>query len=57
MNQWRLGFAVGGFILALLSVALPDQRLAWAAIASLVVSLIIRLILRKRSGPDLPGDA
>jgi hypothetical protein len=48
MNQLRLGFALAGFVVALLSVALNDRRLAWAAIALLIVSLILRLILRKR---------
>lgn len=48
MSQLRIAAALAGFVAALLSVALDDKRLAWAAIALLVVSLIIRLILRKR---------
>ena len=48
MNQLRLGFALAGFALALLSVALDDRRLAWGAIGLLAASLIVRLILRKR---------
>ncbi len=48
MNRLRLGFAVLGFALALLSLVLDDVRLGWAAIAVLLASLIARLILRKR---------
>ena len=49
MMQLRIGFALAGFVAALLSVALDDDRLAWAAIALLAVSLILRLVMRKRS--------
>jgi len=48
MSQLRIASVVAGFVAALLSVALDDQRLAWLAIALLAVSLIVRLILRKR---------
>jgi Flp pilus assembly protein TadB len=48
VNRLRLGFALAGFVLALFSVALEDMRLGWAAIAVLLVSLIVRLLLRKR---------
>jgi len=48
MSQLRIASVVAGFVAALLSVALDDQRLAWMAIALLTVSLILRLILRKR---------
>jgi hypothetical protein len=48
MNRLRLGLALGGFILALISVALDDHRLGWGAIGLLAASLIVRVILRKR---------
>ncbi len=48
MNRLRLGFALFGFVLAFLSVALDEVRLGWAAIAVLLISAIARLILRKR---------
>ncbi len=48
MNRIRIIFALLGFVLALFSVALDDVRLGWAAVAVLLVSLIVRLILRKR---------
>ena len=54
MSQLRIASVVAGFVAALLSVALDDQRLAWVAIALLAVSLILRLLLRKRENrpPD-----
>jgi len=55
VNHLRLGLAVCGFVLALLGVALDDIRLVWGAIAVLLGSLILRLILRKRvSGNSKP---
>jgi hypothetical protein len=48
VNQLRLGLALCGFVLAALGVALSDPRLVWAAVAVLLVSLILRLILRKQ---------
>jgi uncharacterized membrane protein YfcA len=48
MSQLRIAAALAGFVAALLSVALDDTRLAWMAIALLTLSLILRLILRKR---------
>lgn len=49
MNYLRLGLALSGFVLALLGVALGDLRLVWAAIAVLLGSLILRLVLRNRA--------
>jgi hypothetical protein len=43
--------------LALLSVTLDDRRLAWAAIALLTASLILRLLLRKRESPKSGTDS
>jgi hypothetical protein len=48
VNRVRLGLALAGFVLAVLSVAREDHRLAWGAIALLIGSLIIRLLQRKR---------
>ena len=56
MNRIRIGLAVAGFVLALLSVALDDHRLAWAAIAVLAASLLIRLV-RPRPGTGNPPGA
>ena len=57
MSQLRIVFVLAGLVAALLGVALDDKRLAWAAIALLAVSLILRLILRKRENrpPDIDG--
>lgn len=49
MNYLRLGLALCGFVLALFGVALGDMRLVRAAIAVLLGSLILRLILRRRT--------
>jgi hypothetical protein len=57
MNRLQIGLALAGFILALLSVALDDHRLAWAAIAVLTASLLIRLLRRKRGNGNPPGAA
>ena len=56
MNRIRLGFAVLGFTLALLSIALEEIRLGWAAIAALLVSVIARLLLRKRENAIPEAD-
>jgi hypothetical protein len=56
MNQLRIAFALAGYAAAVLSVVLRDHRLAWAAIALLVASLISRLILRKRENRPPDGN-
>lgn len=54
MTRLRIGLALAGFLAALLSVALNDDRIAWLAIALLAASLVLRLLLRKREArpPD-----
>jgi hypothetical protein len=44
----RIGLALGGFVVAVLAIALEDHRVGWAAIALLIGSLIVRLIQRRR---------
>ena len=56
MTRLRLGLAIVGFVLALLSVALNESRIGWAAIAALLASTIIRLVQRKRDKPNSNGD-
>lgn len=56
MNRTRIGFALAGFVAALLGVALDDRRLAWAAIALLAIALVLRLILRKRENGHPEND-
>jgi hypothetical protein len=48
MNRLRIGFALSGFALAVVSVVRDDARLGWAAIALLLCSAILRLILGKQ---------
>ena len=43
----RIGLALAGFAVAVLSVALENHRLGWAAIALLLCSLIVRLLERR----------
>jgi hypothetical protein len=40
---------VAGFVLALLSITLDHRRLAWAAIALLLMSVLVRLTTRRRT--------
>jgi uncharacterized membrane protein YfcA len=56
MSQLRIAAAFAGFVAALLSVVLDDKRLAWMAIALLTVSLILRLVLRKRESQQRETD-
>jgi Flp pilus assembly protein TadB len=56
MNRLRVGLALAGFVLALLGVAWNDHRIAWAAIALLAASLLIRLVLRKQEKQKSHGD-
>lgn len=55
MNRLRVALALGGFALALLSIALDNAILGWAAIALLAGSVVARLILRKRKKTNSPG--
>jgi hypothetical protein len=56
VNQARLLLALAGFVAAVLSIALEDRRLAWGAIALLIASLILRLLLRRRQGRGAGTD-
>lgn len=57
MNPLRIVLVIAGLVLALLSVALDDHRLAWVAIAVLAASLLLRLVRRKRGNGNPPGDS
>ena len=48
----RLGSAVAGFVFAIGAVILDDHRVAWAAIALLGISLLIRIVTRGRPSRD-----
>lgn len=54
MTRLRHGLAIAGFVLALLSVALNDSRIGWAAIVLLLGSAIVRLVQRRRDKPTSP---
>ena len=48
LSALRIGLALGGFVVAVLAIALENHRVGWAAIALLLGSLILRLIQRRR---------
>jgi hypothetical protein len=55
VNRVRLGLALAGFVAAVLGIALNDQRLTWGAIALLIASIILRLLLRNRENGGSGG--
>ena len=48
MDTVRLGLAVAGFVFAVGTVVLDDLRLGWAAITLLGISLLLRIVSRRR---------
>jgi hypothetical protein len=52
MNALKIGLALAGFLVALVSVALDNRRIAWGAIALLIGSLICRILIRKRESAE-----
>lgn len=48
----RLGLALLGFALALLSVALDSHVCGWVAIAVLSISLLLRLVSQRQRRED-----
>ncbi|HYC31486.1 MAG TPA: hypothetical protein VEB59_04310 [Gemmatimonadales bacterium] len=48
----RLGSAVAGFVFAVAAVVLDDHRVGWAGIALLALSLLLRLVTRRRQQAD-----
>lgn len=48
MNRIRVASALAGFAMALLSVAFSSRLLGWVAILLLVISAVLRLVLRRR---------
>ena len=52
LGPLRLGTALLGFALALLSVALDSHTLGWVAIAVLSISLLLRLVSRRQRRED-----
>jgi hypothetical protein len=49
MMRARLLAGFLGLGLAIAAIATNDKRLTWAAIAALVVALVIRVVLRRKS--------
>jgi len=56
IHRIRLGLSLTGMVVAVLAIMRDDRRLVWGAIALLAVSLLLRLVARRR-GPGGPrGD-
>ena len=49
MKHLRMSTALAGFLAAALGVALDDHRLAWVSISLLALSLLLRLLGRRRA--------
>jgi membrane protein implicated in regulation of membrane protease activity len=52
LGPLRLGLALLGFALALLSIALDSQTFGWIAIAVLSISLLLRLVSQRQRRED-----
>jgi hypothetical protein len=50
MSRLRLALALAGFAAAVIAVVTEDRRISWVAIGLLLVSLLLRVLQRKRSG-------
>lgn len=57
MRHARLGLAIAGFLVAVLSVALDNRQMAWGAIALLILSLILRILSGKPEDQDRGSGA
>jgi hypothetical protein len=56
VSYLKLGLALAGFLLAVLSVVFDERGLGWAAIVLLATSLTLRLWLRKGGGQKVDRD-
>jgi hypothetical protein len=52
LNALRIALAWAGFVVAFVSVALDNRRIAWGAMALLIGSLICRILVRKRENSE-----
>ncbi len=50
LNRVRLALSLGGMVLAVIAIMLEDRRVVWGAIALIAVSLLLRIVGRRR-GP------
>jgi Flp pilus assembly protein TadB len=55
VNRIRLVLSLTGMVVAVLAIMLNDRRLVWGAIAVLGASLLLRLVVRRRT-PDDKGE-
>ena len=61
MMRFRWGVIVVGVILALVAIRLDDRRVAWVALAVLLLALLLRFATRRPGaspdGPEQPMDS
>ena len=55
LNQVRLGLSLSGMVVAVVAIMLNDRRIVWGAIALLAASLLLRLVIRRRSAGSDDG--
>jgi Flp pilus assembly protein TadB len=55
VSRIRLVLSLTGMVVAVLAIMLNDRRLVWGAIAVLGASLLLRLVVRRRT-PDDKGE-
>lgn len=48
LNRARLALSLTGMVVAVVAIMLDDRRVVWGAIVLLGVSLLLRLVQRKR---------
>lgn len=48
LSRLRVGLSLLGLLIVIVAVARDDKRLMWVAIGCLGVSVLVRLVLRRR---------
>jgi hypothetical protein len=48
IHRIRLALSLTGMVMAVVAIMLNDRRLVWGAIALLAVSLLLRVVARRR---------
>ena len=57
LSQARFWLGIAGIACAAAAVASDQRLLGWIAIALLAVSVVLRLVARRRAGDRTPGEA
>lgn len=56
LARLKLVFSVLGLLLAVVAIAIDDPRVTWVAIAMLVASVAMRLVIRGRERREARSD-